>query len=82
MCDLKRVSKIVGVNVNNILDFGACVGNSVLFLAQYFPRISFFGTDGSENPLTIERERFTSLGEFSIFEDRMLPYLEGQVDLA
>ena len=25
ICDLKRVAKLVGVNFNNILDFGACV---------------------------------------------------------
>ena len=79
---MSRFEQKVGGEVNNILDFGACFGNSILFLAQNFPMISFFGTDGSGNFLTIEQERFTSPGEFSIFEGRMLPYLEGQVDLA
>ena len=82
ICDLKRVAKIVGVEVNNILDFGTGVGNHFPFLAKHFPRTGLFGTDVSENSLTIARERFTSLGEFSLFDGRMLPYSEGQFDLA
>ena len=34
ICDLNRVVKIVGVDVNNILDFGTGVGNNFPFLAK------------------------------------------------
>ena len=34
ICDLNRVVKIIGVDVNNILDFGTGVGNNFPFLAK------------------------------------------------
>jgi SAM-dependent methyltransferase len=80
--DLSRVEQIVGGEVKNILDFGTGVGSSIPFLAQYFPGTSLFGTDVSENSLTIARKRFPGLGEFSLFDGNMLPYSEGQFDLA
>jgi SAM-dependent methyltransferase len=80
--DLKRVAKIVGVNVNNILDFGTGVGNNFPFLAKHFPRTSLFGTDVSNKSLGIAKERFDGVGEFSLFDGKRLPYPEGQFDLA
>ena len=80
--DLSRVEQIVGGEVKNILDFGTGVGSSIPFLAQYFPGTSLFGTDVSENSLNIARKRFPGLGEFSLFDGNMLPYSEGQFDLA
>jgi len=80
--DLSRIEQIVGDGVKNILDFGTGVGSSIPFLAKYFPGTSLFGTDVSENSLTIARKRFPNLGEFSLFDGKMLPYSEGQFDLA
>ena len=80
--DLSRVEQIVGGEVNNILDFGTGVGNSIPFLAQYFPGTSLFGTDVSEKSLTLAKERFDGFGEFSLFDGKTLPYQEGQFDLA
>ena len=80
--DLKRVAKIVGVNVNNILDFGAGVGNNFPFLAKHFPRACLFGTDVSNKSLGIAKERFEGVGEFSLFDGKTLPYPEGKFDLA
>ena len=82
ICDLKRVAKIVGVDVNNILDFGTGVGNNFPFLAKHFPRTGLFGTDVSEKSLTLAKERFNGFGEFSLFDGKTLPYPEGQFDLA
>ena len=79
--DLKRVAKIVGGNVNNILDFGTGVGNNFPFLAKHFPRTNLFGTDVSDKSLTLAKERFDGFGEFSLFDGKTLPYLEGQFDL-
>ena len=80
--DLSRVEQIVGGEVNNILDFGTGVGNSIPFLAQYFPGTSLFGTDVSEKSLTLAKERFDGFGKFSLFDGKTLPYPEGQFDLA
>ncbi len=80
--DLSRIEHIVGDGVKNILDFGTGVGSSIPFLAKYFPGTSLFGTDVSENSLTLARKRFPNLGEFSLFDGKMLPYSEGQFDLA
>ena len=80
--DLSRVEQIVGGEFNNILDFGTGVGNSIPFLAQYFPGTSLFGTDVSEKSLTLAKERFDGFGEFSLFDGKTLPYQEGQFDLA
>ena len=76
ICDLKRVVKIVGVDVNNILDFGTGVGNNFPFLAKHFPRSGLFGTDVSEKSLTLAKERFNGFGEFSLFDGKTLPYPE------
>ncbi len=80
--DLSRVEQIIGGRVKNILDFGTGVGSSIHFLAKYFPGTSLFGTDVSEKSLTIARKRFPNLGEFTPFDGKMLPYSEGQFDLA
>ena len=80
--DLTRVEQIVGGEVNNILDFGTGVGNSIPFLAQYFPGTGLFGTDVSDKSLTLAKERFNRFGEFSLFNGKTLPYPEGQFDLA
>ena len=82
ICDLKRVAKIVGVDVNNVLDFGTGVGNNFPFLAKHFPRTGLFGIDVSEKSLTLAKERFNGFGEFSLFNGKTLPYPEGQFDLA
>ncbi len=76
------MAKIVGVDVNNILDFGTGVGNNFPFLAKHFPRTSLFGIDVSEKSLTLAKERFNGFGEFSLFNGKTLPYPEGQFDLA
>ena len=80
--DLTRVEQIVGGEVNNILDFGTGVGNSIPFLAQYFPGTGLFGTDVSDKSLTLAKERFDGFGEFSLFNGKTLPYPEGKFDLA
>jgi len=80
--DLTRVEQIVGGEVNNILDFGTGVGNSIPFLAQYFPGTGLFGTDVSDKSLTLAKERFDGFGEFSLFDGKTLPYPEGKFDLA
>ena len=72
ICDLKRVAKIVGEDVNNILDFGTGVGNNFPFLAKHFPRTSLFGIDVSEKSLTLAKERFNGFGEFSLFNGKTL----------
>ena len=73
--DLKRVAKIVGVNVNNILDFGTGVGNNFPFFAKHFPRTSLFGIDVSDKSLTLAKKRFDGFGDFSLFDGKTLPYL-------
>ena len=64
---MTRVEQIVGGEVNNILDFGTGVGNSIPFLAQYFPGTGLFGTDVSDKSLTLAKERFDGFSEFSLF---------------
>ena len=76
------MANIVGVDVNNILDFGTGVGNNFPFLTKHFPRTGLFGTDVSEKSLTLAKERFNEFGEFSLFDGKTLPYSEGQFDLA
>ena len=80
--DLSRVEQIVSGDVKKILDFGTGVGNSIPFLAKYFPGTSLFGTDVSDKSLTLARKRFDGLGEFSLFDGIKLPYSDGQFDLA
>ena len=42
ICHLKRVAKIVGVDVNNILDFGTGVGNNFPFFIRKSFRIFYY----------------------------------------
>ena len=79
---MTRVEQIVGGEVNNLLDFGTGVGNSIPFLVQYFLGTGLFGTDVSDKSLTLVKERFDGFGEFSLFNGKTLPYPEGQFDLA
>ena len=79
---MSSIEQIVGGGVKNILDFGTGVGSSIPFLAKYFHEASLFGTDVSEDSLNIARKRFPNLGEFNLFDGKMLPYSEGQFDLA
>ena len=80
--DLKRVSYELKVLPDNILDFGTGVGNSIPFLAKYFPETNIHGVDVSEKSLALVRKRFGSLGEFSLFDGELLPYPDELFDIA
>jgi len=72
--DLKRTSSELKDLPANILDFGTGVGNSVPFLTKYFKDTKIHCVDVSEKSLTLARNRFGSLAEFSLFDGEQLPY--------
>ena len=65
-----------------ILDFGAGIGNSVPFVARYFPEASITCLDPSARSLEIAEGRFPGSARYLRLEGDALPFPDDHFDIA
>lgn len=76
------MARRLGLHVNDVLDFGCGVGNSVPFLGHYFAGATLHCADVSERSLEVAAARFPGRARWVSIEERRLPISDASVDLA
>ncbi|MGY3449102.1 class I SAM-dependent methyltransferase [Bradyrhizobium sp. USDA 4353] len=78
---LRRIVDRSGVDVSQICDFGAGIGNSIPFFRRYFPAAALTNADVSERSLALARQRHPGGGESLLIEQDHIPCEAGRFDV-
>ena len=81
IADARRIAEKRGLIVNNILDFGAGIGNSLRPMRDIFPEARITCLDVSEQSLDLCRKRLTERVDFRVYDGKVLPMDLGKFDL-
>lgn len=79
---LNPIANIDILRIDNILDFGCGIGNTVLYLQKFFPLSCIKGFDTSRMSIISARSSHSSLdAEFASGDGNSLPYPDSYFDL-
>ena len=70
---LRQITDLNGLDVSQICDFGAGIGNSIPFFRRYFPEAALTSSDVSERSLALARQRHPGAGESLLIENDRIP---------
>ncbi len=64
-----------------VLDFGTGIGNSIPFLAEFFPNAGLTGLDVSQKSLDLAEHRFPGMADYVRYDGTTAPFEDRSFDL-
>ncbi|GLH77632.1 SAM-dependent methyltransferase [Bradyrhizobium sp. SSBR45G] len=78
---LRKIVDRSQLEVSQICDFGAGIGNSIPFFRRYFPDAALTSSDVSERSLALARQRHPGSGESLLIETDRIPSDSNRFDV-
>ncbi|WP_315780999.1 MULTISPECIES: class I SAM-dependent methyltransferase [unclassified Bradyrhizobium] len=78
---LEQITDRDRLQVSQICDFGAGIGNSIPFFRRYFPEATLISSDVSERSLALARQRHPGSGETLLIENDRIPCESDRFDV-